>query len=134
MAGYDPIEMRQGWREPWDPAKTPVIEFSAAPTHHGMHRVSMSFYGDISAGLAVLRDGVEPRPVWSNGAPDDTRQALKADFRADEEWGPAAVVDDVAKQIHHGLGLRVRVEPVPFGSLPRFDLKARRFKDHRGEA
>ena len=50
------------------------------------------------------------------------------------EADPTRVADDVTKQIHHGLGLRVKVEPVPFGSLPRFDLKARRFKDHRDDA
>ncbi len=51
-----------------------------------------------------------------------------------DEADPSRVVDDVTKQIRHGLGLRIKVEPVPFGSLPGFALKARRFKDHRGEA
>jgi phenylacetate-CoA ligase len=37
----------------------------------------------------------------------------------------------VAKQIHMGLGIRAKVIPVETGSLPRFDLKARRFRDHR---
>ena len=44
---------------------------------------------------------------------------------------PNAVAAAVTKEIHNGLGLRVRVKPVPFGTLPRFDLKARRFTDHR---
>jgi phenylacetate-CoA ligase len=44
---------------------------------------------------------------------------------------PEAVAAAVAKEIHNGLGLRLSVMPVPFGSLPRFDLKARRFTDHR---
>lgn len=48
-----------------------------------------------------------------------------------DEADPTGVVDDVTKQIRHGLGLRIKVEPVPFGSLPGFALKARRFKDHR---
>jgi len=37
----------------------------------------------------------------------------------------------VAKAIRNGLGLRVILKPVPAGTLPRFDLKARRFNDHR---
>jgi phenylacetate-CoA ligase len=45
---------------------------------------------------------------------------------------PEAVAAAVEKEIRLGLGLRVRVASVPFGSLPRFDLKARRVTDHRG--
>lgn len=37
----------------------------------------------------------------------------------------------VAKELRNGLGLRAQVRPVQFGTLPRFDLKARRFTDHR---
>lgn len=37
----------------------------------------------------------------------------------------------VVKAIRDGIGLRVAVEAVPVGTLPRFDLKARRFADHR---
>ena len=44
---------------------------------------------------------------------------------------PAAVASAVAGAIRNAIGLRTRVTPVPFGTLPRFDLKARRFVDHR---
>lgn len=44
---------------------------------------------------------------------------------------PGAVAERVAQGIRNGIGLRVEVTPVPFGTLPRFDLKARRFTDHR---
>jgi phenylacetate-CoA ligase len=44
---------------------------------------------------------------------------------------PGPVVDTVAREIRNALGLRVHVESVPYGSLPRFDLKAKRFTDHR---
>jgi len=37
----------------------------------------------------------------------------------------------VADEVRNALGIRVKVIPVPFGTLPRFDLKARRFTDHR---
>ncbi len=37
----------------------------------------------------------------------------------------------VAKEIRAGIGIRAVVTPVPFGTLPRFDLKAKRFSDHR---
>jgi len=44
---------------------------------------------------------------------------------------PDAIAAAVNREIHNGLGLRIRVTQVPFGTLPRFDLKARRITDHR---
>ena len=99
LAGYDPIEMRQGWCDPWDPAETPVIEFTAAPHAHGVHGATLSFAGDITAGLAALRETVAPQATWSNGAPGQVRKDLIAAFGADETWGPAAVADEVRKAL-----------------------------------
>ncbi|MDH3916697.1 MAG: thiamine pyrophosphate-binding protein [Rhodospirillales bacterium] len=97
LAGYDPVEMRDGWCEPWDPETVPVIEFSAAPNHHGVHRTRLGFFGDIAAGLEVLAADLAPVDTWSNGAPVETRRALAEAFPADEAWGPAAVVDEVQR-------------------------------------
>ncbi len=47
------------------------------------------------------------------------------------EGQPEEVVGDVVKELRMGLGIRIKVDPVPFGTLPRFDLKARRVTDHR---
>jgi phenylacetate-CoA ligase len=44
---------------------------------------------------------------------------------------PAALAAAVTQDLRDKLSLRVTVKPVPFGSLPLFDLKARRFTDHR---
>jgi phenylacetate-CoA ligase len=44
---------------------------------------------------------------------------------------PEATATAVSKQIRNGLGMRIAVRPVPYGTLPRFDLKARRIIDHR---
>ena len=44
---------------------------------------------------------------------------------------PDMVSNAVAKATREALGLRVAVKPVPYESLPRFELKARRFTDHR---
>lgn len=41
------------------------------------------------------------------------------------------VVAEAEAAVKNALNLRARVEAVPSGSLPRFDLKARRFTDHR---
>ena len=45
-----------------------------------------------------------------------------------------SLTDRVADAFHAELGLRARVTAVPRGSLPRFELKAKRFTDHRREA
>ena len=42
-----------------------------------------------------------------------------------------AILTAVVKAIRNALGLRVKVKSVPHGTLPRFELKARRFTDHR---
>ncbi|MCA8908679.1 MAG: thiamine pyrophosphate-binding protein, partial [Rhodospirillaceae bacterium] len=88
LAGYDPIEMRVGWRNPW-PADAPVIEFSAVAATHGMHAARHSFVGNVAAGLAALGSGLAPHPVWPDGLAAASREALRAKFAAGGEWGPA---------------------------------------------
>ena len=44
---------------------------------------------------------------------------------------PGHISSQVGRAIHEALGLRVDVQVVPHGTLPRFELKSRRFTDHR---
>ena len=44
---------------------------------------------------------------------------------------PDMTAQDIAKAVRESLGLRVVVKPVPHGTLPSFELKARRFTDRR---
>lgn len=54
------------------------------------------------------------------------------DIRVEVTNGNAEdVAKAISKEIRNGLGLRIHVKPVAYGTLPRFDLKARRFNDHR---
>jgi phenylacetate-CoA ligase len=53
---------------------------------------------------------------------------IRVEIQADD---PESVAAAVSKEIRYALGLRPTVISVPFGTLPRFDLKARRFTDHR---
>ena len=39
-AGYDPIEMRPGWQNAWDPERQRVIDIHAEPNHHYMHQAT----------------------------------------------------------------------------------------------
>ncbi len=91
LVGYDPIEMRTGWREAWDPATQRVIEISHAPNRHGMHRASLAFVAEIPASLDMLADAT-PRPVWVNGEVAALKAELDAAFPKDDEWGPAAII------------------------------------------
>ncbi|WP_424933794.1 thiamine pyrophosphate-binding protein [Amaricoccus macauensis] len=91
-AGYDPIEMRTGWREIWDPADTRVIEIEATPSHHYMHQAGLRFVADSAAGLHALREGVSPRPTWAGGEIPALKAGLAAAFPEDEAWGPGAVI------------------------------------------
>ncbi|MEQ9812751.1 MAG: thiamine pyrophosphate-binding protein [Azospirillaceae bacterium] len=92
LAGYDPIEMRIGWRDPW-PADAPVIEFSAVPNTHYMHFARSQFVGDIGAGLDVLAAGLAPTARWPGGEIAAARAALAEAFGPGEaDWSPAAMI------------------------------------------
>lgn len=44
----------------------------------------------------------------------------------------AHLTNTITQDLRSALGLRVKLNPIPFGTLPRFDLKTKRFTDHRG--
>lgn len=95
LAGYDPIEMRASWRDPWD-GEAPVVELSAVANTHYVHQARYSFVGHVGAGLDALRDGVAPGRTWPAGEPGQARAAVRGAFGADEDWGPAAIVDTLS--------------------------------------
>ena len=95
LAGYDPVEMRTGWKHAWDPAQQRVVEFAATSNRHYMHQASLSFVCDVGAGLTALRDGLTPNGTWPDGEPARAKQALLETFNPNEAWGPAAVVSTV---------------------------------------
>ncbi len=97
--GYDPIEMRPGWREVWDPAETNVIDITAVPNTHYMHHATLSVVADTGATLAALRDGVAAGTTWEDGEIDTLKAALAKDFPTDTDWGPAAVIDECRKAL-----------------------------------
>jgi len=92
LAGYDPIEMRVGWRNVWN-TDHKVIEFAATRNTHYMHQASHSFVGDIREGLWCLREGIEKASTWTPAEVAKVRDRIRAIYRVDEAWGPAAIVD-----------------------------------------
>lgn len=98
LAGYDPIEMRAGWKNPWG-EDTVVIDFSAVPNTHFMHQAQFNFVGDTGSGLLVLCESIDAGNYWQDGTLGKTKELLKAAFPTNEEWGPAAVIDTVRSTV-----------------------------------
>ncbi|MEE8454983.1 MAG: thiamine pyrophosphate-binding protein [Limibaculum sp.] len=90
-AGYDPIEMRAGWQDPWDPAKT--IEFAPAPNDHDMHYAGLSWVCSVAGGLAAL-DG-EAKGGWPDDLPARIRAELADAFAPKGDWGPGQAIAEI---------------------------------------
>jgi acetolactate synthase-1/2/3 large subunit len=95
--GYDPIEMRSGWCEPWDPAQVQVIDVAAEANRHYVHQAGLNFVAHTGKALAALGEGVTPRATWEFGEIEVLKEALVEAFPSDEAWGPAAVIDTCRK-------------------------------------
>ena len=92
-AGYDPIEMRIGWQDPWDPAK--VIEFAHAPNTHDMHYADFSWTCSVAAGLAVLDEGTKAKSGWPDDRPKRLRAELLEAFSPKGDWGPDNAIAEI---------------------------------------
>lgn len=91
LLGYDPIEMRINWRDPWAPG-APVVEIAASFRRHGMHSVRHLLACGVAPGLAALGEGLSPRATWPGGEIAAARAALAAQFAPEPSgWGPASV-------------------------------------------
>ena len=95
LVGYDPIEMRIGWRDVWDPSKQRVVEFAAARNDHYMHHATMAFICDAGEGLRAISRGVEPCRTWAGDRAAGLKRALGDAFASHGKWGPSAVVEGV---------------------------------------
>jgi acetolactate synthase-1/2/3 large subunit len=94
LLGYDPIEMRIGWRNPWTVGQ-PVVEIAPVPRGHAMHRVDHLLLGGLAETLPALRHVAPPR--WPGGEPAAARAALKAAFTPPPHWGPHEVFDTLRR-------------------------------------
>lgn len=92
--GYDPIEMRPGWRDVWDPANQRMIDITPEPNTHYMHQASLALTCALKPTLAALtaNGDAAQRDIWECGSPTRTQAALKAAFPTDDDWGPAGVI------------------------------------------
>ncbi len=91
--GYDPIEMRVGWCDAF-PATAQVIDLTAYPADHGMHRIDQQVIGPLPGTIAALNWALgksAPPPRWAAGQVGTTRAALHTFFAPPTAWGPHAV-------------------------------------------
>jgi acetolactate synthase-1/2/3 large subunit len=92
LAGYDPIEMRLGWRNPW-PADKQVIDIVAEDMPHGMHGASLRLEGDVGAILARLSEAAKLCDAWPDREPAAIREIFRRAFAPRSGWGPHAVFE-----------------------------------------
>ena len=96
LAGYDPIEMRIGWRNPFTSDQR-VIDIAAEANTHSMHQADLEFVGDVAASLRAIGQDIAQKTTWPGGEPAMVREKLRRILRVDESWGPAAVIDEARK-------------------------------------
>jgi len=93
LLGYDPIEMRADWRQPW--ASENALEFCHAQAEHGMHGSALRFVGDVAASTRAMTEGVatSSAKTWPNKEPEVARESLRKSFATRPDWGPHAVFE-----------------------------------------
>lgn len=92
LAGYDPIEMRVGWRDPWREDQR-VIEIAPTARTHGMHRADDMLLGDVGLTLEALHH--DHSAHWPDKEPVQARAELTKFFAGPGKWGP--------HEVFHGL-------------------------------
>ena len=101
-AGYDPIEMRPGWRNIWSPDTHTIIDITSEPNHHYMHQSTLNFVAHCGATLTAMTQGLHPRATWADGQIAATKAALRRAFPSDDDWGPGAVIDTCRQSLPLG--------------------------------
>jgi acetolactate synthase-1/2/3 large subunit len=85
LVGYDPVEMRAAYVDPFAP-EAHVVELAAAPRDHGMHEAGLELIGELAPALVELeRELSRARVVhaaspWPSGEPARLRAQLRNAF------------------------------------------------------
>ena len=105
LVGYDPVEMRAGWLEPFG-TETQVIELTQQVADHGMHAAHLRLDGPLAVLVAALAGPGEA--AWVSGEITDAKARLAAAFAEPPAWGPHAVF--AALQAHLPAGGIVTID------------------------
>ncbi len=95
--GYDPIEMRAGWRDMATSAT--LVEITAHAHDHGMHRSGLQVEASPLAVVPRLLDGLRRHAGWPDGRPAAIRDDLRRAFAASGEWGPSSIVSTLQESV-----------------------------------
>jgi acetolactate synthase-1/2/3 large subunit len=102
LVGYDPVEMRAAYVQPFA-RTTRVFELACAPRAHGMHGAQLELVGELSGHLFGLTARLRSsrRRQWSDGLPSRVRSELRAAFAAQTQSGltPLAVSDALSRAL-----------------------------------
>ncbi|HEV8585093.1 MAG TPA: thiamine pyrophosphate-binding protein [Methylomirabilota bacterium] len=92
--GYDPVEMRDSWIQPW-PAETDSAEIGGVAKDHQVHRTKLEFVADLRLALDRLAALIPSRAgsTWLDGTPAAVRTEIAEALRPRGPWGPHAVVE-----------------------------------------
>ncbi len=91
LLGYDPIEMRQNWLDPF-PSTAQVVDCADYPVDHAMHRWDHQVIGPLPALADAFAAAMTTRETPLSWAlPHETRATLTAAFAPPAAWGPHAV-------------------------------------------
>lgn len=101
LFGYDPIEMRPGWRNVWS-SDTLVIELSTLVNTHYMHQSNRHLYCDLRPSLAKLSASlINAKAHWNGGEIKSAQLANRIAFHSEMPWGPHAIAN-IARRLLPG--------------------------------
>lgn len=104
LVGYDPVEMRAAYGDPFGPDAC-VIELAGASRTHAVHRADLEIPGDLAMSLRALQRSMcspeRPRGIWEDGLPARVQAALRENFAPSIAPGfsPLAVADVLAREL-----------------------------------
>ncbi len=96
LIGYDPIEMRIGWRNPWRTDQT-VIEITPVLRTHGMHSVSHTIRASIVPTLEAMGANIQVKRHSLSPIAVKAREDFRVKFMADSDFGPDRVFETLRK-------------------------------------
>ncbi len=96
LFGYDPIEMRAGWRNAWSESAT-VLEFGTLANTHYMHQSKHHYYCNLKATLPLLHSNVTKNQFWPGQQIEAVRHQNKSAFSIPSNWGPHTIIDTARK-------------------------------------
>ncbi|MFL2934096.1 MAG: thiamine pyrophosphate-binding protein, partial [Thalassobaculaceae bacterium] len=91
LVGYDPIEMRNGWRNIWNITEKNVVEILVSPEYSYMHTSSIMFICDIAEGLDAISENNSNGETWIHNEPTIVKKENASLYGQNDPWGPAAI-------------------------------------------